>query len=81
MIIAAGLQGIKSKYELTENTKPQALPTDLAEAIAAMEKSELVRNTLGEEVFEFVLANKRAEWDQYRNQVSAFELNRYLSVL
>ena len=81
VIIAAGLKGIKENYELLDNQKPQQLPTDLAEAISAMEKSELVRKTLGEEVFEFALANKRAEWDQYRNQVSAFELNRYLAVL
>jgi len=46
-----------------------------------MEKSELVRETLGEHVFEYVLRNKRAEWLEYSRQVSAFELNRYLPVL
>ncbi len=53
----------------------------MAEAITAMEKSELVKKTLGDDVFEYVLLNKRAEWDEYRKQVSAFELNRYLPVL
>jgi glutamine synthetase len=46
-----------------------------------MEKSELVRETLGESVFEYVLRNKRAEWLDYRRQVSQYELDRYLPVL
>jgi len=46
-----------------------------------MEKSELVKKTLGDDVFEYVLSNKRSEWDEYRKQVSAYELNRYLPVL
>jgi len=46
-----------------------------------MEKSELVKKTLGDDVFEYVLKNKRAEWDEYRKQVSAYELGRYLPVL
>jgi len=53
----------------------------LNEAIKAMEKSELVRETLGEHVFEYFLRNKRAEWAEYRRQVSAYELDRYLPVL
>jgi glutamine synthetase len=59
----------------------QSLPTNLNEAISAMEKSELVRETLGEHVFEYVLRNKRAEWQDYRRQVSAYELDRYIPVL
>ena len=48
------------------------------EAIAIMEGSELVAETLGEHIFDFFLRNKRAEWDDYRNQVTPFELERYL---
>ena len=81
VIIAAGLRGIEEKYTLTESTNPAPLPTNLEEAITAMEGSELVRETLGGDVFEYVLRNKRAEWDEYRRQVSAFELSRYLPVL
>jgi glutamine synthetase len=81
VIIAAGLAGVEGKYELKEDSNPTALPTDLAEAISAMEKSELVKKTLGDDVFEYVLRNKRTEWDEYRKQVSAYELNRYLPVL
>ena len=57
------------------------LPQNLAEAIAVMERSELVAETLGEHVFDFFLRNKRAEWEEYRNQVTPFELQRYLPVL
>jgi glutamine synthetase len=57
------------------------LPSNLEEAILVMEKSELVRETLGEHVFEYFLRNKRAEWQDYRRQVSAYELDRYLPVL
>jgi glutamine synthetase len=46
-----------------------------------MERSELVAETLGEHVFDFFLRNKRAEWADYRSQVTPFELNRYLPVL
>jgi glutamine synthetase len=81
VIIAAGMAGVEGGYELTQSSKPAPLPTDLAEAISVMEKSELVKKTLGDDVFEYVLRNKRSEWDEYRKQVSAYELNRYLPVL
>ena len=96
MILAAGLKGIEMEYELPEGAEDDVwsltpaerralgiapLPTDLAEAIAAMEKSELVAETLGEHVFDHFLRNKRAEWAEYRRQVTAFELDRYLPVL
>jgi glutamine synthetase len=81
VIVAAGLKGIEDGYELTPEIDPIALPTNLDEAIDAMAGSELVRATLGEDVFEYVLLNKRAEWNEYRKQVSAFELDRYLPVL
>ncbi len=81
VIIAAGLKGIEAGYELEESANPENLPTNLDEAITAMESSALVRETLGEEVFEYVLRNKRSEWADYRRQVSAFELDRYLPVL
>ncbi|HET6686602.1 MAG TPA: glutamine synthetase, partial [Jiangellaceae bacterium] len=57
------------------------LPTSLDEAIRVMEGSELVAETLGEHVFEFFLRNKRAEWDDYRRQVTAYERDRMLPVL
>ena len=57
------------------------LPTSLDEAIKVMEKSELVAETLGEHVFDYFLRNKRSEWDEYRKQVTQWELDRYLPVL
>jgi glutamine synthetase len=79
--LAAGLKGIEEKYELKSTPNPELLPTNLEEAIIAMETSSLVREALGADVFEYVLRNKRAEWADYCRQVSAYELNRYLPVL
>ena len=81
VMLSAGLKGVAEEYELSESNESPMLPSDLNEAILAMEKSELVRETLGEHVFEYVLRNKRAEWDDYRRQVSAYELDRYLPIL
>ncbi len=81
VMLAAGLKGIEGGYVLEPSTNPAPLPANLHEAIVAMEGSELIRQTLGEHVFEFVLRNKRAEWQDYRRQVSAYELDRYLPVL
>ena len=81
VIIASGLKGVEEGYRLEDQASDQRLPANLDEALSAMEKSELVREVLGEHVFEFVLRNKRAEWQEYRREVTAFELDRYLPVL
>jgi len=96
LLLAAGLQGIEQGYELppeaeddvwslTEGERRalgiEPLPRSLDEAIAIMEGSELVAETLGEHVFDFFLRNKRAEWQEYRRQVTQFELDRLLPVL
>jgi glutamine synthetase len=81
VMLAAGLKGVEERYVLSDSNDPITLPTDLNEAIIQMEKSDLVRETLGEHVFEYVLRNKRAEWRDYSRQVSAYELDRYLPVL
>jgi glutamine synthetase len=81
VMLAAGLKGVEESYVLSDSNDPISLPTDLNEAILQMEKSTLVRETLGEHVFEYVLRNKRAEWLDYSRQVSAYELDRYLPVL
>ena len=81
VMLAAGLKGLEENYVLIDSDDPISLPTDLNDAIVQMEKSALVRETLGEHVFEYVLRNKRAEWRDYSRQVSAYELDRYLPVL
>ena len=58
----------------------EPLPQSLDAAIAVMERSELVAETLGEHVFDFFLRNKRAEWEDYRRQVTQYERSRYLPV-
>ena len=68
-------------YDLPDSAEATPLPSNLNEAILAMESSELVRETLGEHVFEYVLRNKRAEWNDYSRQVTAYELDRYLPIL
>jgi glutamine synthetase len=59
----------------------EPLPKNLSEAIEIAEGSELLADTLGEHVFDFFLRNKRAEWDEYRVQVSSFERDRMLPVI
>ncbi len=56
------------------------LPTTLSEALDELEKSDLVRDALGEHIFEHFLAAKRGEWDDYTRHVSPWERERYLSV-
>jgi glutamine synthetase len=96
VILAAGLKGIDEAYELPEGAEDdvwaltaaerralgiEPLPQSLDAAIAVMERSELVAETLGEHVFDFFLRNKRAEWEEYRRQVTEYERARYLPVL
>ena len=59
----------------------EPLPQNLGEALTLMQRSELVAETLGEHVFDFFLRNKRSEWQDYRKQVTPFELNKLLPVL
>ena len=54
------------------------LPGNLFEATLAAEKSKLVREVLGDHVFNKFIENKKIEWDDYRTHVSQFEIDRYL---
>jgi glutamine synthetase len=96
VILAAGLKGIEADYELPPGAEDDVwalspaerralgiapLPQSLSDACNVMQTSELVAETLGEEVFDFFLRNKREEWADYRRQVTEFELDRYLSSL
>ena len=60
-----------------ENIQPRQ---SLGVALAEMERSELVAEALGEHVFDYFLRNKRAEWEEYRSNVTPFELKKYLSL-
>jgi glutamine synthetase len=96
VILAAGLKGIENDYDLPPGAEDDVwaltpaerralgikpLPENLDQAIKVMRDSELVAETLGEHVFDFFLRNKRAEWNDYRRQVTEYELDRYLPVL
>jgi glutamine synthetase len=59
----------------------EQLPETLGEAIELTAESELVLRTLGEHMFNRFVEIKRKEWEDYRIQVSRWELDRYLSVL
>ncbi|MEA3356580.1 MAG: glutamine synthetase family protein [Candidatus Bipolaricaulota bacterium] len=96
VLLHAGLAGIEHGYSLPEPVEENAyvmneqerakrgidtLPGSLNEAIAQMEKSELVHRALGDHIFEKFIQNKKIEWDAYRSQVHSYELERYLAVL
>ncbi|HEU4811229.1 MAG TPA: glutamine synthetase, partial [Nocardioides sp.] len=96
VVLAAGMKGIEEGYELPreaeddvwsltererKNLGIEPLPRSLYDAIGIAENSELLAETLGEHVFDFFLRNKRAEWEEYRGQVSAFERDRMLPVV
>ena len=82
VILAAGLRGVSSHYELPrEGERVAPLPQSLGEAVELMATSDLMLETIGEHQVEWFLRNKRAEWDEYRAQVTPFELERYLPLL
>jgi glutamine synthetase len=96
VMLAAGLEGIKNNYELSnpveenifemdENRREEVgietLPDNLYEAVKCMEKSELVRKTLGDHIFTKFIENKKIEWERYRTHVSQYELDSYISIL
>ena len=96
LMLAAGLKGIEEGYELPPEAEDNvwslsdaerralgysALPASLDHALEYMEGSELVAETLGESVFNYVLLNKRKEWESYRGQVTPLELKNNLELL
>jgi glutamine synthetase len=95
-MLGAGLKGIEEKLPLMpeatnnifhmseaelEAAGIKVLPGTLGEAIDLFEHSELMKEVLGEHIHEFYVANKRKEWDEYRMQVTEWELDKYLSVI
>ncbi len=96
VMLAAGLRGIEDRleapapvekniYALSEEERQkygiEQLPESLGHAVAVMSKSELVRETLGDHVFENLIHVKRKEWDTYRLQVTKWEVENYLPLL
>jgi len=96
VMLSAGLEGVEkgleppkpveeNVYEMTDQEREKRgigiLPASLLEAILLTEKSEVVRQSLGEHVFEAFIQNKKIEWNQYRAQVTEYELKKYLPIL
>ncbi|MCL0084194.1 glutamine synthetase family protein [Dehalococcoidia bacterium] len=96
VMLAAGLEGIEKEYQVPDPIEENVyvmseeerqrrgigtLPASLGEAIQLTEKSEVVRRALGDHVFENFIKNKKIEWDQYRTQVTEYELKKYLPTL
>jgi len=96
VMLAAGLEGIEKGYELPPPTEENVfemsreergkrgiatLPGSLYEAILLTEESQLVRQALGDHVFDSFIQNKKVDWDGYRTHVTDYELKNYLPIL
>lgn len=96
VMLAAGMEGIEKEYQLADPIEENvfemsseqreqrgigSLPGNLSDAISLTENSQLIRKVLGDHVFDSFIKNKKIEWDQYRIQVTEYELKRYLPIL
>ncbi len=97
VMLAAGLAGIEEKLELQEATEDldmfatphselhqagiATLPDNLGDALEAFSSSRLMREVLGEHIHSYLVEAKRREWKAYQNDVSMWEIDRYLAVL
>lgn len=96
VMLAAGLAGMEEKIEPPDPVEANVykmsaeererrgikqLPGSLSEAIQLTEKSKLVREALGDHVFDHFIENKKVEWDRYRVQVTSYEIEKYLPIL
>ena len=96
VMLAAGLDGIEkgltppepveeNVYHMSEEERKSrgigTLPASLWDAVQLTEKSDVVREALGEHVFNSFIENKKIEWDRFRVQVTDYELKRYLPIL
>jgi glutamine synthetase len=96
VMLAAGMKGMEEKYslpapveediyEMDEGARKKvgiiSLAGSLFEAVQELEKSELVRETLGDHIFKKFIANKKIEWNRYRTHVSGYEIEKYFPIL
>ncbi len=96
VMLAAGMKGVEKAYplpepveedifEMDERARAKAgitsLPGSLYEALCVVQESKLVRDTLGQHIFDKFIENKKVEWDRFRTHVSQFEIDRYLPIL
>ncbi|MBU2540841.1 MAG: glutamine synthetase beta-grasp domain-containing protein [Candidatus Omnitrophica bacterium] len=96
VMLAAGLEGVEKKYPLPPAVEPNiyhmameerekrgltSLPGNLFEAIMETEKSEFIKEILGEHILSRFLFNKKKEWEDYRIQITQHEIKKYLPLL
>lgn len=95
-MLNAGLKGIAEGYKMPEPTEIDVyhlsaeerakmgidnLPGSLIEAIEYAEKSEFLKEALGEHVFNELIMSKKVEWDNYRIRIFPYEHETYLPIL
>jgi glutamine synthetase len=95
-MLAAGIAGVEAEaelpaeasnniFEMTEDERATAgirsLPEDLHDAIGLAERSDVLRSALGDHVHEYLMRNKREEWESYKSYVTPYERERYLPIL
>ena len=95
-MISAGLTGVEKGYKLADPVEVdiyhlsqaernklgiQELPGSLYEAVQEVEKSKMVKEALGEHIFNKFIENKKIEWDAYRMHVSSYEIDKYLPIM
>ena len=93
VMLATGLHGIEENFPLPEPIEENlylftdddlkrrnipTLPATLGEAVLEMEKDEVIRDALGDHIFERLLEAQRSEWGEFRRHVSQWERDRYL---
>ena len=93
VMLAAGLKGIEEEYPVPPPVEGnvfamsqeeiqakgiKTLPGSLGEALLLAENSDLLREALGEHIFNSFLRNKRIEWNDYRATVTDYEISHYL---
>lgn len=93
VMLRAGLDGIERRLPLPpamdeslflrgedERHVSPLLPATLGEALADLREDPLIRETLGDSIYEGFVEAKGIEWAEYRKQVHAWEIDRYLPV-
>ena len=96
VMLSAGLDGVEKNltapaplednrefppHKDTDWQGVSTLPGSLWEALLLTKEDDFVRETLGDHLFENFIQNKKMEWNEYKAQVTDYELNRYLHIL
>lgn len=94
VILKAGLDGIKNKieppkpvegniYDMSDTEREvlgiESLPVSLEEALAELGRDEIIKEALGEHIYDRFIEAKRIEWQEYRNRITQWEIDKYLT--